>query len=278
MTPTARNSQPRLDNAHVSQTPGTDARTDPRTVAIAGLGGVKSLAKGLRVLALLVDGVDINTTEVAGALDVDKSGASRILRTLVDAGFAVRGPDRRYRAGPKLNQGAGNPGRAIALPYSIKERARPLLEQLHRLTSETVTLGLRVDDQVLYLDKIVTELPLRVERPIGALAPLHCTALGKVLLAFNGGHIPRLSTFTGHTTTRIEDLQAQLKQIVELGYSRDDEEIVQGVRCVAAPLRDPATRAVVAAMGISGPAARIPVEQLEVLGELTRRVASEFGQ
>ena len=210
--------------------------------------------------------------------DMDKSGASRILRTLAESGFAAKGSDRRYRAGAKLTLQRGNAA-ILTSTYSVKELARPLLEQLHGITSETVTLGLRADDQVLYLDMVATDLPLRVERPIGTLAPLHRTALGKALLAFSGGPIPRtFFTFTGNTNTEIEDLQAQLRRIVELGYSWDDEEFVRGVRCVAAPLRDPATRTVVAIIGISGPSARISVEHLNVLGELAKRVAANFGK
>ena len=239
-----------------------------------GSATLKSLAKGLRALEMLLRKDSVGVTDVAHALDIDKGAASRILRTLADCGFAAQGAARRYQSGPKLRTRA----RALTLPsgISIRERARPLLERLHQLTHETAHLAIRADDQVLYLDKVNTDLPLRVDRPIGTLAPLHCTALGKVFLAFEGGPLPRrLTAYTVHTSVSENTLQASVERIVASGYATDDEEFAVGIRCVAAPLRD-ATGEVVAAIGLSGPAARIPSDKLDELGSLVTRVAQQF--
>jgi DNA-binding IclR family transcriptional regulator len=239
-------------------------------------GNVKSLAKGLRALEMLLDGADLGTVELSRILCVDKGAASRILKTLATAGFAAQDASRRYRAGPKLRRARVSATAPIA-NGSIRERARPLLEQLHRVTAETSHLAVRADDQVLYLDKVDSSLPLRVDRPIGTLSPLHCTALGKVFLAFGEAPLPRtLSSFTSRTPVTLDDLRAQFRRIVEIGFARDDEEFALGIRCVAAPLREPTTGVVVAAIGISGPTARIPLERLDSLGELVKQVAIEF--
>jgi DNA-binding IclR family transcriptional regulator len=236
---------------------------------------VKSLAKGLRALDMLRESPNVGTVELGRALNVDKGAASRILRTLELAGYAVKDAARRYSAGPKLRRTASAPAAPAA---SIKQRARPLLERLHALTGETAHLALRADDQVLYLDKVDTDLPLRVDRPIGTLSPLHCTALGKVFLAFGHAPLPQaLATFTSRTPSDPQQLREQLRRIVDAGYSLDDEEFALGIRCVAAPLREPGADAVVAAIGISGPTARIPRERLPVLGELVREAAASFG-
>lgn len=238
-------------------------------------GAVKSLAKGLRALDLLCARTDIGTVELARALQVDKGAASRILQTLESGGYAARRPSRRYAAGPKL---VANPPRASAASgASIKERARPLLLKVHSLTGETAHLAIRADEQVLYLDKVDTELPLRVERPIGTLAPLHCTALGKVLLAFGQAPLPRsLVSFTSRTAIDVAALREELERIVADGFSRDDEEFSPGIRCVAAPLREGGDGPVVAVLGISGPTARIRADDLEALGTLVKQVAADF--
>lgn len=235
---------------------------------------LKSLARGLRALDLLLARVDVGTTEVATALGMDKGAASRLLQTLVATGYAMQGPGRRYQAGTKLRARTAQP----ALPggASIRERARPLLERVHDATGETAHLAIRADDRVLYLDKVETDLPLRVDRPVGTLSPLHCTALGKVFLAYGEAPLPRsLAGYTTRTAIDIETLRASLKAIVERGYAIDDEEFALGIRCVAAPLRDSMGR-VVAAIGISGPAARVTSAHLPKYGRLLQDLAAEF--
>jgi DNA-binding IclR family transcriptional regulator len=252
------------------QADGTPA---PRP-ADAAPGPVRSLARGLRAVDLLLQKVDVGTVEVAAALGIDKGAASRLLQTLVAAGFAMQGPGRRYQAGPKLRVRSAQP----VLPggVSIRERARPLLERLHEATKETAHLAIRADDRVLYLDKVETDLPLRVDRPVGTLSPLHCTALGKIFLAYGEAPLPRsLAGFTTRTPVDIDALRAALKRVVEIGYAVDDEEFALGIRCVAAPLRD-GTGRVVAALGISGPTARITPSHLDSYGQLTQEIARDF--
>jgi len=235
---------------------------------------VKSLSKGLRTLEMLLASESVGTTEVALALGVDKSAASRILHTLAHCGFALQGAGRRYQAGPKLRARA----HALTLPagVSIRERARPLLERLHEFTHETAHLAVRADDQVLYLDKVDTDLPLRVDRPVGTLSPLHCTALGKIFLAFADAPLPRkLASFTSRTPVSREALQEAIDRIRSVGYSVDDEEFAPGIRCVAAPLRD-ASGHVIAAIGVSGPTARIAASHLDDLGVLVKGIAEQF--
>jgi DNA-binding IclR family transcriptional regulator len=246
----------------------------PAPVADTPAGQVKALAKGLRALDLLLERGDLGTNDTAAHLGVDKGAASRILHTLADLGFAVQGADRRYRPGARVHERAGVPDTTPRT--SIRERARPLLQRLHDATHETAHLAIRADDQVLYLDKCETAQPLRVDRPVGTLAPLHCTALGKVLLAFAGAQLPRdLSRYTRSTAVTADALRAALERTVAAGYAQDDEEFALGVRCVAAPLFDAAGRAV-AAIGVSGPTARIAAARLAELGTLVTAIARDF--
>lgn len=235
-------------------------------------GTVKSLTKGLKAVELLIRNPDLGTLDLAKALKIDKGAASRILKTLVLGGFAVQDVGRRFRAGPLLQSRLA----AATGGASIRERARPLLVRIFEATGETAQLAIRADDQVLYLDKIDTLHPLRVDRPVGTLAPLHCTALGKALLAFGGAPLPHtLAGFTQRTPVSTEALTAALASIAANGYATEDEEFAPGIRCAAAPLRDSAG-GVIAAVGLAAPTTRVERSQLPDLGAFVAGVAREF--
>lgn len=235
-------------------------------------GEVKTLAKGLQILDLLIERQEIRTSEAARLLDIDKGGASRLLQTLVQAGYAEHGAGRGFKPGPKL---AGR--RPASRPQtSLREQARPILAELARATGETAHLGIPADENVLYLDSVDTPLPLRVDRPAGTLAPAYCTALGKAMLAFDVMPLPReMKPQTIHTTVEPGAFMAKLQQIAADRYALDDEEYHVGVRCAAAPVFD-SGGAVVAAIGVSGPTARIDAIQLQRLGILVRDAAARI--
>lgn len=246
--------------------PGGAPNTPP-----SSSGTVKSLSKGLKAVELLIRLPDLGTLDLAKALKIDKGAASRIMKTLVQGGFAVQDVGRRFRAGPLLQARAAAAGGA-----SIRERARPLLVRIFEATGETAQLAIRADDQLLYLDKIDTQHPLRVDLPVGTLAPVHCTALGKVLLAFGGLPAPRtLPGFTRRTPVSAEALATALAAIVACGYATEDEEFAPGIRCVAAPVRDP-DGAVIAAVGLAAPTTRLDRNRLPELGQFVATVAREF--
>jgi DNA-binding IclR family transcriptional regulator len=243
----------------------------------AAFGQVKSLSKGLAALDLVLQEGALRTTDLAERLGIDKGGASRILRTLVQAGYAIRIADRRYAPGPKLApRAAGAAAAPVGAGFGLKRRARPLLQRLVDETGETAHLAIMADDQVLYLDTADSTMALRVDRPAGTLAPMYCTALGKIFIAFCSAPIPPLMReYTPNTTTDPEQFRAKIRRIVEQGYAVDDEELYLGVRCVAAPLHA-ADGAVIASIGLSGPATRIGAPRLAELGALVRDVAATF--
>lgn len=245
---------------------------DRETSADRSSAQVKTLGKGLAVLDLIIRRRTVRTIEVAEYFSIDKGTASRILYTLVQSGFASRVEGRRYSTGPKLQMLQS--GRSPA--SDIRVRARPLLDRLAGKTGESAHLGVLVDNQVLYLDRADSLTPLRVDRPIGSLAPLHCTALGKVFLAFANAQMPEsLPVFTARTNTDPDILRAHLRKIAIDGIAVDDEEFCIGVRCVAAPLRE-VDGSVVAALGLSGPTARVDLERMNQLSELVRETAKLF--
>jgi len=109
---------------------------------------------------------------------------------------------------------------------------------------------------------------------VGTLAPLHCTALGKSLLAFSTEAVfpSELQAFTPRTITDAETLRRHLEQVRQQGYAVDDEEYDFGVRCVAAPVFDYRGKAV-GAIGISGPAGRMTLERVAEFATVVREVS-----
>ena len=237
---------------------------------------IQSLAKGLRILKLLEDARGgMGTTEVAKSMSIDKSSASRLLHTLANYGFVVQdGDTARYRLGPQLL----TLGQRLLKDISLRDHARPFLYKLVDDTGECAHLAILAQRQALYIDQAESSAALRVESEVGTLSPLHCTALGKAMLAFGEGELPEeLLPFTQRTITDQAVLEAQLLQTRGRGYAIDDEEYNYGVRCVAAPVFDH-RGALVGAIGISGPAGRVTLERIGDFGAVVQRVAAGLSE
>jgi len=236
-------------------------------------GPVRSLAKGLAALDLLRAGGDLRTTDLAEKLGIDKGAATRMLQTLLQAGYAERAPGRRYRSGPRLRAAmpASEPAR------SIRPNAQPLMAQLSAETGEAVYLGVLIDGQVLYIDKLVPQgESLRVDRNIPTLSPLFNTAIGKVYVAMLDIPIPSmLAASTPNTITDPNAYAAEIAAVRHKGYAQDDEELNPGIRCVAAPLRDRAGRTI-GVLCATAPSVRLPRERLDEYGRITKRIADTF--
>ena len=211
-------------------------------------------------------GEPVRLTDVANALEVDKSNAAHLLKTLVAAGYAEQNDGRRYKPTAKLN---GEPREHTLVEIvAVKEAWRDRLEDLVRRTGECAHLAVLVGERVWYIDKVDSSLPLKVDHPIGSLSPLHCTALGKCFLAVGDVDLPELLTsFTGRTLTDRKSLALEIERTRSRGHAVDDEEFAQGIRCVAAPISDEAGR-MIAAVGISGPSVRIDQQRLKELGTI----------
>lgn len=237
---------------------------------------LKSLMRGLRALdhmAACTDGVRL--TDLAVMLGVDKSNASHIVRTLEAAGYVVQDETKRYSVTGKVGRSDGGGG-ALATVVHVKELWHGVLEELVAVTGECAHLAVLVEQRVWYIDKVDSPFPLKVDHPIGALSPLHCTALGKAFLAFGPAVIAAdLARYTRKTVTSLEELRRQIEVARATGYTRDDEEFAEGVRCVAIPVYD-ASRMMIAALGISGPSVRIDDVRITELGETVKSVASAY--
>ena len=233
---------------------------------------LQSLNRGLEALDYLTAQTEpARLTDIAAHLDVDKSNASHLLRTLVAAGYATQTENRRYRASAKLQPRRSHDREEI---IACRESLHQTLIDLVDLTGECAHMAVLVGTRVWYVDKIASPLPLKVDHPIGSLAPLHCTALGKAFLAFgNARETGELTSFTPRTITRTAVLEAEIEASRRRGYAQDDEEFSSGIRCAAVPVYA-GEKDMIAAIGISGPTARISTERLGELGTIVRERAA----
>ena len=215
----------------------------------------------------------ITASELAQNLGMDKSAISRIVSTLIEHDF-VRHVDgsKRLVVGEGLRTLVNG---HISYEYLI-QRARPLLKELEERTGECAHLAGYGDGHVLYLDIVDSNQTLKVSHGVGTKAPLHCTALGKILLAYGVAPISNssLKAFTHKTITDPSALEIHLKSIKANRIAIDDEEFEYGIRCIATALVDKDT--VVGAIGISGPTTRLTLEKVNDYGKIVTRIAEEF--
>ncbi len=237
---------------------------------------MKSLARALMALEVLAASPNgLVGTELAQQLHVDKSSASRLMQTLVRHGFAERDMDtRRFRLGPRIV----SLSRIVLAQLSVRDQAKAFLRRLAEETGETAHLAIPAQEYALHLDQIESSATLKVSTPVGTLVPLHCTSLGKALLAFGAAPIPqKLTSYTPRTITDPAILRIHLEQSCQQGYAVDDEEYEVGVRCIASPVFDYRGK-VVAAIGVSGPAVRVSLERTPKLGAFVVQVAGELSE
>ena len=224
--------------------------------------------KALKVLeAVAASSQPVSVSEVAQRVDIDGSTAYRMLKTLVDAGYVVQDEiSKRYRLSYKV----------VSLSRNLlaeNEVTRLIHERLEQITAETrETLHLSVldgNETVLILQVKGTQL-VTVDFQIGDRVPLHCTAIGKVLLAFQdvryieeiiAAGLPRMAS---NTITDPDDFKKELQHIRSQGYAIDDREFSDNMRCIAVPIFEGGGR-VYRGISISGPDFRFTFERLEEL-------------
>ena len=231
---------------------------------------IQSLARGLKILDLLGQSQrGVGITELAKNLGVDKGSASRLVSTLARHGYAEKDEaTRRFRLGPQVVRLS----RSVLTALPLREAARSSLRQLMERTGECAHLAVAAQGKALYIDQVESPAALRVNAEVGTMNPLHCTALGKALLAFGNVDLPSdLEAFTPRTVTDAHKLQVHLEEIRRQGYAVDDEEFDLGVRCIAVPVRDFRGK-VVGSIGISGPAARITHPRIPPLATIVVEV------
>ncbi|GGL17743.1 IclR family transcriptional regulator [Sphaerisporangium melleum] len=223
---------------------------------------VQSLARGLAVIrAFDAAHPELTLSEVARATGLTRAAARRFLLTLVELGY-VRTDGRLFALSPRVLE----LGYAYLSSLSLPEVALPHLERLVAEVHESASVSVLDATDIVYVARVPTTRIMRVTISIGTRFPAHCTSMGRVLLT---GLPPagldayfataRLERRTSRTITSREALVAELERVREQGWAMVDQELEEGLRSIAAPIRDRGGR-VVAAVNLSSHASRTTVE------------------
>ncbi|MCR4441978.1 MAG: IclR family transcriptional regulator [Peptococcaceae bacterium] len=215
---------------------------------------------------------ELGVTEIAKRLGLKKNTCFGLLKTLQNRGYVEQNPDTgKYRLGLKIFQ----LGQVYEEGLELREIARPYLQDLVEKTRETVHLVVRNRAEAVYIEKVEGPSAINIISQVGRSVNLHCTGVGKALLAYFPENLYRevlargLGRFTEKTITDPGELAKSLEAIREKGYSIDDEEIEIGLRCIAAPIFNHRKEAI-AAISISGPKTRITDEKIEEFARLVK--------
>jgi len=232
---------------------------------------IKVLTKAFAVFDVLLEHkFPMSMSEISERLDFYPSTVHRILDTLKFGGYVEQNPNsQKYQLGLKLLE----LGMAKINQIDLVKEAKPFLRDLAKKCDETVHLAILEDDNVLYLAKEESSQTIRMISYVGKRAPLHCTGLGKVLLANlplrdRDKIIDRIELFrlTNNTITDKGKLREELDMIKEKEFALDREENERDVLCIAAPVRDYKGR-VVAAVSVSSPIYRLNNKKQDYIKE-----------
>lgn len=228
---------------------------------------LNTIQKAGELLALYDrDHTEWGVREVAARLKIAKSSTHDLMSSLAKQGFLHKTEENRYRLGWRLV----TLSETLLATTELRKEAHPVLEELAARYQETIHLAVLDDTQAVYVDKLEGRQAVRVElTSLGARLYAHCSALGKVLLAFsNEDEVKRiiqtagLPRFTDNTITDEEELLQNLVKIRKQGYAYDLEEILPDLCCVAAPIYNHRGQ-VIAAVSMSIPAFRFRRSQAE---------------
>ncbi len=202
----------------------------------------------------------VNLKQLATETRLHPSTAHRILSVMVDNRLVDRIEPGTYRLGIRLLE----LGSLVKSRISVRQEALPHMQQLHQELGETVNLSVRHDDEVVYIERTSgNNSMMRVVQIIGARAPLHITAVGKLFLAEDGpdkfseyAQRTRLPRYTDNTLTDPDNLARELEKIRNQGYAFDNEEAEKGVSCIGAGILNDEGR-LVAGLSVSAPSDRL---------------------
>ncbi len=205
--------------------------------------------------------------DIAHSLELNRSTVHRMLYTLELLNYVDKYADGGYRLTFHLFE----IGNSVPHSYNLIDTARREILQLSHDTGLTVNHGINYHDQVLYVDKATPPTYLQLDRSVGETEPLHCTSVGKVLLAHQDDATLRetilrlsLTQYTPNTIVTPQKLIEEIEQVRRNGFAIDRQELAMEVRCVAVPIRGHAGISV-SGISVSGPEDQLTFERIEAL-------------
>ncbi len=231
----------------------------------------------LDALALHEEGTSLKVLGLDAGLS--PSTTFRILAALQVHGLVSRDSTGRYLLGPRLTRWAAR----VRVAKDLRDVARPIMERLRDALRETVNLTVRERDEVVYIERATSSRMMRVEQVIGSRAPLHVTAVGKLMLGEDGraavvDYAKRtgLPAYTANTLNTESKLLKNINQSVAHGYALDNEEAELGVGCIGALVRDAGGQAV-AGLSVSAPRDRRQDAWIELVTAAAAEISAALG-
>lgn len=212
-------------------------------IDVGGRARAKSADRALQVLEYLATVPDGATfSDIARALSMPKSSTHELLAVMTERSFLeYRADAKTYRIGIRTWE----LGQAFVSHRDLLTEARPIIATISAKLDETVQISVLDGLEEVYLDRVDSSQPLRVQAIVGSRVPAHMTALGKVLLSdrreadilgsLRGRHLKAMTT---HTITDPNALIEELRWVKLMGFALDDQEYALGLRCVAVPIKD----------------------------------------
>lgn len=246
-----------------------------------GRNGIQVIERMMSVLDALAGHPDpVSLKQLAAETGLHPSTTHRILGAMTQSGFVERAEAGTYRLGIRLLE----LGNVVRSRLNIRDAAMPLMQKLHKQIGESVNLGTRQGDEIIYVERTSSgRSSVKVVHLIGARAPLHVTSVGKLYLAEARSSDVRayaertgLPRYTPASITTLTALEAELARIRKDGVSHDNEEIETGLRCIAAPVRDD-TGVIVGGLSISAPAERYDPKWAPIVRQVADELSATLG-
>jgi DNA-binding IclR family transcriptional regulator len=249
---------------------------------------VQALERALDILdSFTFQDREMTLSDLVRKTGLNKSTVKRLISNLTARGYLKKGPEnKRYHLGMRLFELGG----IVFSSFSLSKAAAHPMNRLQVESGATVLLGVRMEDQLVYVDKREGKGMIRISSDIGWRRPLHYGMLGMVLMAFLDKKEVRnllqenpLEAYTPYALTHTRDFRLRLEEIRSQGYIVEREEAVEGVIGIAAPVKD-YSRKVIAALGIAMPLPEVnrnegPSEGVLVnlVRNATEEISSELG-
>lgn len=242
---------------------------------------IQVLERAMRLLDVLARQADpVPLKDLAAATGLHTSTTHRILNDLVVGRYVERVDSGLYQLGMRLLE----LGSLVKGRLNVREVALEPMRELHRITGQTVNLSMQQGDEIIYIERAWSERSgMQVVRAIGGRAPLHLTSTGKLFLSVSDPRQVRayamrtgLAGTTRNSITQTDQLERDLALVRRHGYSRDNEELEMGVRCIAAGIYDD-TGKLQAGLSISAPAERMRDEWIEILLRTAAQISEALG-
>lgn len=240
---------------------------------------LSSVRNALRILkSFSMEEPEKRVSDLSESLGLNKSTVSRTLSTLASEGFVFKNPEtNRYQLGMAIVSLSG----IVNNNTDIYKESLPVLNELVRTSGETAHISVLDNYEVIYLQKVECNHPVRFLTHVGKRNPLYCTSAGKVLLAYASKNVFEtviergLTKYTEQTITDPEELRDHLAKIKENGYAYSFEELSEGVNSIATPIYD-YTGKVVSALSVVGPKQRIDNRKLKGITQQTINASKEI--